>query len=104
MDIPDALPIDWKKLPELKKPLDALVIAPHPDDAELGMGGTIALMLKQGMEVGVVDLTANQPRLDRRRYALRRRPRRVRRWGFPGDSIWGSPIVTWKPLSPIAIA
>ena len=25
--------------------LDALVIAPHPDDAELGMGGTIALML-----------------------------------------------------------
>ena len=27
--------------------LDALVIAPHPDDAELGMGGTIALMLAQ---------------------------------------------------------
>ncbi len=22
--------------------LDALVVAPHPDDAELGMGGTIA--------------------------------------------------------------
>ncbi|RLS35437.1 MAG: bacillithiol biosynthesis deacetylase BshB1 [Planctomycetota bacterium] len=41
--------------------LDALVIAPHPDDAELGMGGTIALMLSQGMRVGVLDLTDGEP-------------------------------------------
>ena len=27
------------------EPLDFLVIAPHPDDAELGMGGTIIKML-----------------------------------------------------------
>ena len=33
--------------------LDVLVIAPHPDDAELGMGGTIALILARGMAVGV---------------------------------------------------
>ena len=41
--------------------LDALVIAPHPDDAELGMGGTIALMLSRGMKVGVLDLTDGEP-------------------------------------------
>jgi hypothetical protein len=41
--------------------LDALVIAPHPDDAELGMGGTIALMQAQGLRVGVLDLTDGEP-------------------------------------------
>jgi bacillithiol biosynthesis deacetylase BshB1 len=41
--------------------LDALVIAPHPDDAELGMGGTIAAMLRTGLSVGVLDLTDGEP-------------------------------------------
>src|SRR5262245_4128089 len=41
--------------------LDALVIAPHPDDAELGMGGTIALLLAQGWKVGILDLTDGEP-------------------------------------------
>jgi len=41
--------------------LDALVIAPHPDDAELGMGGTIALMLAKGLAVGILDLTDGEP-------------------------------------------
>jgi bacillithiol biosynthesis deacetylase BshB1 len=41
--------------------LDALVIAPHPDDAELGMGGTIPLMLGRGLRVGVLDLTDGEP-------------------------------------------
>jgi len=41
--------------------LDVLVIAPHPDDAELGMGGTIALMRSQGLRVGVLDLTDGEP-------------------------------------------
>ncbi|OYP36823.1 bacillithiol biosynthesis deacetylase BshB1 [Rhodopirellula sp. MGV] len=42
-------------------PLDFLVIAPHPDDAELGMGGTIAKMVDQGMRVGILDLTTGEP-------------------------------------------
>lgn len=42
-------------------PLDYLVIAPHPDDAELGVGGTIALLLAQGMRVGVLELTDGEP-------------------------------------------
>lgn len=42
-------------------PLDFLVVAPHPDDAELGMGGTIAKMIDLGMRVGVLDLTNGEP-------------------------------------------
>jgi bacillithiol biosynthesis deacetylase BshB1 len=42
-------------------PLDYLVIATHPDDAELGVGGTMALLLAQGARVGVLDLTDGEP-------------------------------------------
>jgi len=41
--------------------LDALVIAPHPDDAELGMAGAILSLLHQGKRVGVLDLTDGEP-------------------------------------------
>ncbi len=41
--------------------LDMLVIAPHPDDAELGMGGAIAKMIEIGWKVGVLDLTDGEP-------------------------------------------
>src|SRR5580704_11056370 len=41
--------------------LDYLVIAPHPDDAELTMGGTILLLQAQGATVGVLDLTDGEP-------------------------------------------
>src|SRR5215471_9720489 len=42
-------------------PLDYLVIAPHPDDAELGAGGTILALQAQGARVGVLDLTDGEP-------------------------------------------
>jgi bacillithiol biosynthesis deacetylase BshB1 len=41
--------------------LDYLVIAPHPDDAELGAGGGILLLQSQGARVGVLDLTDGEP-------------------------------------------
>ena len=41
--------------------LDALVVAPHPDDAELGMGGTIVRLMSQGWKVGILDLTTGEP-------------------------------------------
>jgi bacillithiol biosynthesis deacetylase BshB1 len=41
--------------------LDALVVAPHPDDAELGMGGTILRLIDQGFSVGILDLTDGEP-------------------------------------------
>lgn len=37
--------------------LDILVIAAHPDDAELGCSGTIAKQVAKGNKVGIVDLT-----------------------------------------------
>jgi len=41
--------------------LDVLVIAPHPDDAELGMGGAILKMVAEGIRVGILDLTDGEP-------------------------------------------
>ncbi|WP_422931700.1 bacillithiol biosynthesis deacetylase BshB1 [Singulisphaera sp. PoT] len=41
--------------------LDALVISPHPDDAELGVGGTIVRLQAQGWKVGILDLTSGEP-------------------------------------------
>ena len=41
--------------------LDVLVIAPHPDDAELGMGGAIVKLAQQGHKVHIVDMTNGEP-------------------------------------------
>lgn len=41
--------------------LDVLVIAPHPDDAEIGMGGAIIKFLAEGLAVGILDLTDGEP-------------------------------------------
>lgn len=41
--------------------LDVLVVAPHPDDAELGAGGAILKLLASGRRVGVLDLTTGEP-------------------------------------------
>ncbi len=61
--------------------LDALVVAPHPDDAELGMGGTIVRLIQQGWKVGILDLTSGEPTplgsLERRGRGDRRGQRRA---------------------------
>jgi bacillithiol biosynthesis deacetylase BshB1 len=41
--------------------LDYLIIAPHPDDAELGVGGATLLLKAQGARVGILDLTDGEP-------------------------------------------
>ena len=38
-----------------------LVIGPHPDDQELGMGGTIIRLVSQGHQVHLVDMTNGEP-------------------------------------------
>src|SRR6478736_9813954 len=40
--------------------LDILVITAHPDDAELGCGGTILKHISLGKKVGIVDLTRGE--------------------------------------------
>ena len=47
-------------LPETEK-LDVLVVAPHPDDAELGLAGTILSMVAEGRRVGILELTNGEP-------------------------------------------
>jgi bacillithiol biosynthesis deacetylase BshB1 len=41
-------------------PLDLLVFGPHPDDLEIGLGGTIARHVALGHAVGLCDLTAGE--------------------------------------------
>jgi bacillithiol biosynthesis deacetylase BshB1 len=41
--------------------LDYLVVASHPDDAELCLGGTLLALKSQGYRVGVLDLTDGEP-------------------------------------------
>ncbi len=38
-----------------------LVAGPHPDDQEIGMGGTIAKLVTQGHDVLLLDMTSGEP-------------------------------------------
>ena len=40
--------------------LDLLAFGPHPDDLEIGMGGTIVRHVDDGLTVGICDLTAGE--------------------------------------------
>jgi N-acetylglucosamine malate deacetylase 1 len=42
------------------EPVDLLAIGPHPDDIEIGMGGTVARHTALGHRVGLCDLTAGE--------------------------------------------
>ena len=64
------------------EPLEVLAFSAHPDDAEIGCGGALALAARRGLRVGVVDLTDGE-RATRgspnRRAAEKRRPTRTLR-------------------------
>ena len=40
--------------------IDILAFGAHPDDVELGCGGSIALSISQGKSVGIIDLTEGE--------------------------------------------
>ena len=40
--------------------LDILAFGPHPDDVEIGIGGTLIKHVEMGYKVGIVDLTAGE--------------------------------------------
>ena len=46
---------------QLPEPLDVIAVGAHPDDVEIGCGGTLALLASQGFRVGIVDLTDGEP-------------------------------------------
>lgn len=41
--------------------MNIVVVGPHPDDQEIAMGGTIALLASQGHRVTLVDMTNGEP-------------------------------------------
>lgn len=41
--------------------LDIIAVGAHPDDCEIGCGGTLAALAQQGLRVGIVDLTNGEP-------------------------------------------
>jgi len=46
----------------MSEPLfDVMCIGAHPDDVEIGMGGTVAKLVAEGKRVAVVDLTNGEP-------------------------------------------
>jgi len=49
------------KTSQLPEALDVIAVGAHPDDVEIGCGGTLARMVQQGYRVGIVDLTDGEP-------------------------------------------
>lgn len=41
--------------------VDVLAVGCHPDDVEIGMGGTIVKMVRTGISVGILDLSNGEP-------------------------------------------
>ena len=48
-------------MPPLPEPLDVVAVGAHPDDVEIAVGGTLAVLVRQGYRVGIVDLTDGEP-------------------------------------------
>ena len=44
-----------------KQQIDIVAVGAHPDDTELGVGGTLAKLAKEGVTVGIIDLTNAEP-------------------------------------------
>ena len=51
--------VDISQIPE--KQVDVVAIGAHPDDTELGVGGTLAKLAKKGISTGIIDLTNAEP-------------------------------------------
>ncbi len=45
----------------MQEQLDVMAVGAHPDDVEIGCGGTVARLAEQGYRVGIVDLTDGEP-------------------------------------------
>src|SRR5690606_8914257 len=61
VDAAEAIQATRRIFCNMAETLDVLVIAPHPDDAALGMAGAILKMQDEGLRVGILDLTNGEP-------------------------------------------
>lgn len=50
-----------KSEPDLPEKLDVIAVGAHPDDCEIGCGGTLAALAASGLNVGIIDLTNGEP-------------------------------------------
>ncbi len=48
-------------MPNESPRLDVLAVGAHPDDVEIACGGTLAKLVHQGYQVGIIDLTDGEP-------------------------------------------
>ena len=46
---------------EPRLPLDVVAVGAHPDDVEIGCGGTLSLLAARGARIGIVDLSDGEP-------------------------------------------
>ena len=46
---------------ETPSQFDVIAVGAHPDDCEIGCGGTLAVLAQQGLSVGIIDLTDGEP-------------------------------------------
>ena len=46
---------------DMDEQLDVIAVGAHPDDVEIGCGGTLASLVMSGYRVGIVDLTNGEP-------------------------------------------
>ncbi|GBF07661.1 LmbE-like protein [Deinococcus aerius] len=50
----------WRTVHGTVRPLDWLCLAPHPDDAEIGAGGTLIRLARSGQAVGVLEMSRGE--------------------------------------------
>lgn len=50
----------WRTVHGTVRPLDWLCLAPHPDDAEIGAGGTLIRLARAGRAVGVLEMSRGE--------------------------------------------
>ena len=48
--------------------VDVVAVGAHPDDVELGIGGTLAKLAKSGIRTGIIDLTNAEPTPSNEKY------------------------------------
>ena len=64
--------------------LDILAFGVHPDDVELGCGGTIMASIAEGKRVGIVDLTRGEFKYGKSQAAMLESIANGRPGGMPG--------------------